>query len=87
MFIQSKNGTGSIIFQSDHYAKDKCALIQIDLINIEFIESVTIDIMPTDAADDEDLATICNNLFKMTEKLESCPIFPTLPLVQILVFS
>ncbi len=53
-----------------------------DWINVEFIESVAIDTIDN-AAEDEDLATICNQLLEMTDKLESFTIFPIFSLVRL----
>jgi hypothetical protein len=48
-----------------------------DWINIAFIESVSVS-TPNNRAGDETLATICNELLELTDKLESFVIFPTL---------
>jgi hypothetical protein len=73
-------------FISDSYEKENCALILMAWINIEFIESVAIE-THDDAVEDEDVATICNQLLEMTDKLESFTVFPTLHLVRLFFLS
>ncbi len=79
MTIESKNGKGSIEFSSDRFNQDTCARVLIDWINIEFIGSVAI--ATDERANGEDLATICNDLLEITDKIDSLTIYPTLTLV------
>ncbi len=82
MIIESKNGTGSIVLTSQNSNIEHCAQLLVDWINIDFIESVTID-TPFDAAKDEGLAIICNELFESTEKFQSLVVFANFSLVRL----